>query len=422
MRFLLTKAAKKAATAAASTPAPSGSVRVLKHTGKKLKKSQALSASAGKPHPNTTHNAGPATAKVWGQQCSLKCGCVVRFELDVDDQNVVQSSQYHAKTIMSSQTDNGKLQPQKTWSRHDPSRNGNTIRSRQPQQQGQVLLKECNCETLHSLASQVVQHMPGKTLAELRNQLEFTGTRSSLAFQHAVLRTHGLAETDAHCFDVMEDSLVSLLKGYMPQPRRRKYLKQQEQHRPRKYGAIVSSPSSSSSSSSNSSASPSSEFTKQLQYEFQPPQLSYDQEFQKRYQRAIERIARRNNYANGIHNSSSSSQASRLPYMPMGIHGIGDDASADWKDGKNGTWSWWSLFWDSDESYRSSPWSIHREYDVHNSHDQENKASAPVEHSSQASASMDWLSYVDRLQTELVKQETEAAQAKQHQRQQRTID
>jgi len=118
------------------------------------------------------------------------------------------------------------------------------------------ILTACTCPTLHHLAQQTVDHLPGKTLAQMRN--EIVGPRSSVAFRHTVLKENVLPSIAArrkpflgitnsasiqvdkhehmekddtgvhemnsthrhgHCYDLVEDSLLSMIHERMPTPR-----------------------------------------------------------------------------------------------------------------------------------------------------------------------------------------------------------
>ncbi len=56
------------------------------------------------------------------------------------------------------------------------------------------ILTSCTCPTLHHLAQRVVDHLRGKTLAQIRNEMGMgvVGPRSTVAFRHTVLRENML--------------------------------------------------------------------------------------------------------------------------------------------------------------------------------------------------------------------------------------
>ena len=148
----------------------------------------------------------------WGQQCSPKCGCVLRLECHTDKTTqIITSATYHAKQVVATLSQHNKTTAVSTTS---------TARSTTTS----PLMVECTCHTLHTLAQHVVQHILHKPMATIQHETEFTHVRSSLALQHAVLTTQQLTTTDTTCFDLVEDALVAMTKGYLPAPRRTKHL------------------------------------------------------------------------------------------------------------------------------------------------------------------------------------------------------
>lgn len=81
-------------------------------------------------------------------------------------------------------------------------------------------MKECKCKTFHTLASDIVSYVTSRNLENVRNMSEFSSTRSSPAFRHAVLVENQLPRTDTHCFDVLEEAYTALIKGFMLPSRR----------------------------------------------------------------------------------------------------------------------------------------------------------------------------------------------------------
>ena len=108
----------------------------------------------------------------------------------------------------------------------------------------QPILTTCTCPTLHQLASQVVEHLPGKSLQTLKNEtgLGVVGIRSSIPFRHSVLKDNVLPALEAgkkklqpstkeeknnterngkgrfseteqhfHCYDLVEEAVLTLL-------------------------------------------------------------------------------------------------------------------------------------------------------------------------------------------------------------------
>jgi hypothetical protein len=84
------------------------------------------------------------------------------------------------------------------------------------------MLKECKCKTLHTLAKDITSFLPNKKIDRVRNMTEFSFTRSSPAFRHAVLAGNQLPRTDTHCFDVLEEAFTAMIKGAMPKQRKNK--------------------------------------------------------------------------------------------------------------------------------------------------------------------------------------------------------
>ncbi len=113
----------------------------------------------------------PSTARTWGQHCSPNCGCVVRFEthLDPGNNNQILSASYDAKTIMT-----------KVIASEDGS---STFLKPVRTEKGRPLLKECTCPTVHKLSKAMTEILPGHTLSQAQNQVEFMGIRSSPAFR-----------------------------------------------------------------------------------------------------------------------------------------------------------------------------------------------------------------------------------------------
>jgi NifU-like protein involved in Fe-S cluster formation len=162
-------------------------MRFLLHASKKTK-----SIKSPAPVPVNSQN---ITRKAWGQQCSPNCGCVIRFESNMDSDGKIVSASYEAKTVLTSFNKNGRLEPQYTTNHHKP------------------LLGKCGCDTLHHLATGVTQHLSGRRLDQIRNTL---GGCSSPAVVHTVLKAQQLSTRDTHCFQVVEHALVGMVCGYLP--------------------------------------------------------------------------------------------------------------------------------------------------------------------------------------------------------------
>lgn len=138
----------------------------------------------------------------WGQQCSPNCGCVLRFETTVNAKNgTILSAKYTAKQILTDAQGHVQL----------------TNRSSRP------MMKDSSCKSLHHLASAVVDKFllaPNATWERCKSQLEFDAIRSSPAFGKAVLQSQNLPLNASACFDLVEEALTAMLKGYLPKQRK----------------------------------------------------------------------------------------------------------------------------------------------------------------------------------------------------------
>lgn len=146
--------------------------------------------------------------KSWGQQCSTDCGCIVRFEttVDADTQRIVHAT-YHTKSVLTiaDKYNTGKnyyLMPIYTMRTH------------------RIMFQECKCETVHSLASTIASYLPGKNIDQIKNMTDFTFTRASPAFRHAVLVENNLPRHHIHCFDVVEEAFTGMVHKTIPGRRR----------------------------------------------------------------------------------------------------------------------------------------------------------------------------------------------------------
>ena len=120
------------------------------------------------------------------------------------------------------------------------------------------ILTSCTCHTLHRLARRTVDYLPGKTMAQLQNEIGGgrASDRSSVAMRHTVLREHVLpaivpasgnklgttmrldarmngkeddatsgademnaTERHGRCYDLVESSLLSMVRERAPAPR-----------------------------------------------------------------------------------------------------------------------------------------------------------------------------------------------------------
>ena len=193
------------------------------------------------PAEATSHQNEVGGSKAWAQQCGSNCGCVLRFEAQLlecpssTSPTIVQAT-YHAKRVMATASTSGR---------------GNDGIHLKPltNQRSQPMLTSCTCPTLHHMAKQSVEHLNGKTLAQIRNEMNMgvVGTRSSVAHRHTVLRESVLPTIEGtrptnfriakkestkqstnwydttqqhfHCYDLVEGSLLSMIHERMPNPR-----------------------------------------------------------------------------------------------------------------------------------------------------------------------------------------------------------
>lgn len=221
-------------------------------------KSGRIAATSKRAAPRTFEtrkNEGPCS-KAYAQRCSPNCGCVLRFEATLSPSSSsdgtsanaspkVINAAYHARRILAkSQEDasgNSRLQP--------------LLTSRASPEAAQPLMTNCSCQTLHLLAEQTVDHMNGRTIAQLQNDSASNTARSSVALRHTILRSNVLprieeqnknkiglrgsrpdrvrdgepsnaiesineTERRGHCYDLVEEAIVALVHERMPRPRK----------------------------------------------------------------------------------------------------------------------------------------------------------------------------------------------------------
>ena len=252
MRFLLK-----------ATPASKAVASVARTGSKALPKNNARNS--------TEHESSNITGKAFGQQCSPDCGCVLRFELQLSNNHsspalstteTIVAANYHAKRVMVTRSATND-DDSKSLSPSQPSTTLRPLLTSEHSSNASPILTSCTCNTLHELAQQVVDHLPGRTLQQLRNDTDFgvVGTRSSMAFRHTVLRENvlpvlseregrswkkfgemsskkqkqqksennrsgsGMDEMDStqrygHCFDLVEDSFLSMIHERAIAPRK----------------------------------------------------------------------------------------------------------------------------------------------------------------------------------------------------------
>jgi len=133
--------------------------------------------------------------KVFGQQYSPQCNSVLRFEAILNDEDKVESATYYVKRI------------------------ARFIKCEHTKKT-QPLFVECTCPEIHKLSKQVVAHLIGKSFSKtLRNMVELTSTRSSPAFRHTVMEKYGLNPSDQSSYDLVEQTLTSMVKQKNISPR-----------------------------------------------------------------------------------------------------------------------------------------------------------------------------------------------------------
>lgn len=209
-----------------------------------LKSRNLLKGAAVVAPPTASETTTGGTGKAWGQQCGPNCGCVLRIEAEFSEGNsstspIIIESSYHAKRVMTAShsrcSSNGVAAQLKPLITHHNSR-------------PQPILTPCTCPTLHHIAQRAVNHLKGKTVAQIRNQMDMgiVGPRSSVAFRHTVLRESvlpaivmtrrkkildnndkndakitGEDEMDStskydKCYDLVEDTLHAMIHERMP--------------------------------------------------------------------------------------------------------------------------------------------------------------------------------------------------------------
>ena len=217
-----------------------------------------VGVATAKKRLETSSTKAAAQSQSWGQQCGISCGCVLRIETQLSESSTsvsptIVSATYHAKRVLatSNNNDNGGIYLKPLTTQHKSN-------------DSQPILSSCTtCPTLHQLATQTVEYLPGKTLDQVRNHIENgIATRSSLALRHTILKENilpaieeekkkkklGTAKKSSsiqqlknhedntkrngryemmkctnqyvHCYDLVEDALTSMIHERMPTPRR----------------------------------------------------------------------------------------------------------------------------------------------------------------------------------------------------------
>ncbi|KAL7517329.1 hypothetical protein ACHAWX_002259 [Stephanocyclus meneghinianus] len=216
-------------------------MRFLLHSARSNQTKLSSATRASRTNKDAHLHPQPVAAKAWGQQCSPNCGCILRFEVQLSPLSNMKSSptvvhaSYHAKRVMTTR-------PSAVVKSKGVSHLRPLLTSHASQPPGPILIS-CTCPTLHQLAQQVVDYLPGKSWQTLKNEsdLGVAGARSSAAFRHTVLKenimpsiradekqwsistrqsidtsnnkTNEFASTEQyfHCYDLVEDAVLSLL-------------------------------------------------------------------------------------------------------------------------------------------------------------------------------------------------------------------
>ena len=146
----------------------------------------------------------------------------------------IQSAEYHSKALVLATEPNG------TTSRRELAQDGtwhNVIDTHYRfvpalTAKGRPMVQQCQCTPLKQLANAVCERLPGQNMVQLRNSLEFAGTRSSTSFRQHLLNVFcpsnntnlaRNAKQQPHkagrCLDLVEEVFCALVKGYMPRAR-----------------------------------------------------------------------------------------------------------------------------------------------------------------------------------------------------------
>ena len=266
MRYLLNSSSKQIAKTTTSVAAWSpthvtASANTVKITAQPMGRqhvipSISLTASNYNNNNNNSDNSSndqlySVRTKKWGQQCGVTCGCVVRFDIALDDNDRVIMAEYTAKKILTT-TIPIPIIPNINDMQRSNSSMCRKQQSQQPQQQQhmrpvwtnrtkRLQYVSCPCPTLHTLCLQSIEYFINRPIYQLINLHEFQSARSSLAFRDTILsslrhdttttttttttKSQSLRHPDRnkkshyHCFDLVEDAITALLKGYIPPPR-----------------------------------------------------------------------------------------------------------------------------------------------------------------------------------------------------------
>lgn len=257
MRFLL-------------NPTKSAPAVVIKHARTSITLESARNALQPAASNNATETGNSAiTSKAWGQQCSPNCGCILRFEANLSDppsklstSPIVVSASFHTKRVIGTRAAFSERHsfatPEGSSALYEAQfkplltseNTSNNVASR-------PILTPCTCPTLHHLAQRVVNNIPGKSIDQLRNEIDAAagvggGGRTSIPFRYTVLKEtvpnlqdsgrkftrsgnwkgsridkrsvidhmNEVEMAHGHCYDLVEESFLSMINERMPRPRK----------------------------------------------------------------------------------------------------------------------------------------------------------------------------------------------------------
>jgi hypothetical protein len=238
MRFLLLNhhirrsavATNRAAAAAATggkhaaAKADTNNTNIIMSTTKK-KKSMISKSKSTTTMTTSIVSSNNNTIKSWGQQCSPNCGCVLRFETTIDDNNKneqrVIDCRYIAKSVVTT-TITTTSSSTTVGSNNDNQQQKQLVPVYTNTRKQRPMLQECKCQSLHKLAQQVTSFLINKKMNDIKSMNDsFTSSiRSTIAFRHSVLVDNNLSRNDTHCFDIVEEAYNGMMNQKIPSKRR----------------------------------------------------------------------------------------------------------------------------------------------------------------------------------------------------------
>lgn len=183
-------------------------------------------------HDRKTANAteNKMIKQIWGQQCNENCGCIIQFQchIDMKSQRIIDIS-YIAKTLLTTSF----VEEKNRNAINQQEKKLQQLRSqKQPRAivtttKGRPMLRQCHCTTVHTISNMIVQYVLQHQLRydQLYNHIgNFSSMRSSTSFRDTVLRTHShLNNHTRHCYDMIEDAITAMMKGYIPLSRHQEH-------------------------------------------------------------------------------------------------------------------------------------------------------------------------------------------------------